>query len=527
MANTNSTLFEHATVISYDEATGSLRTLRNASLLITDGRIIQLTEGPLPVRPDKVDVIDATGKIISPGFVDTHHHMWQSAFRTLAANTNLSEYFAGRHSQTGPAGEHLTPEDIYLGQLVCALEMIDGGTTTVLDHAHAVFTNDHIDAAVNATFQSGLRIFFAHAIQSIQKTGYTPQMATDKLFSLAKDPRFADATNPVELGVAYDGWTFAPTEANSSLMNSIITHNNTVTKPDAPISLLTTHQVSGVFGVYNGPTLLHSLPISGITQPTLTTPSKLPIIFSHASFMTHNDAKILRQNPHISISTTPESEAHYGHTSIGAEMYQDCASLGTDSHFTFSAYMPFQARLWLQMMRSKYYRQTTLDNCEVPMNNPMDVESAFLLMTQKGGEALGRKDLGVISVGAQADLVVFDTKKGASMWGVRDPVAAVVLHTGGAGDVEGVMVMGKWLKKDHKLVSPLIGAGRNGAPVSVDDVRELFEKSALRIQKIWEESVGPIEFTEGETTMSGAKYGRCRTVDVRRKAPENVDTWYR
>lgn len=513
MAANRSTLFEHATIISYDTETDSLRILRNASFLVNDGYIVQLTEGPPSAVPDGTEVIDATGKIISPGFVNTHHHMWQSAFRTLAANTTLSEYLAGRYVQSGPAGNHFTADDVYLGQLACALEMIDGGTTTVLDHAHAVFTNDHITAAVDASFQSGLRIFYAHTIQDIRTTGYTTQMGIEKLFDLTKDSRFADITNPVELGVAYDAWAFVPAEVNMKFMETLINHNNTVAQPNAPISVITTHYVGGPYGAYNSPSLLNSFPKSAIAQSELTKPTKLPIIFSHASFMSNQDAQILRTNPHISISTTPESETHYGHSSAGAEMCQDCASLGVDTHFTFSSYMPFQARLWLQLLRDKHYRQTTVDNWGVPINNPMDCEAAFLLMTQKGGEALGRHDLGVIKVGAQADLVIFDARKSTGLWGVHDPVAAVVLHTGGAGDVESVMVQGRWLKRDGKLVSPLVGGGG----VTVDEVRDRFVKSASRIQKIWEEEVGPISFKEGDKWMSGAKYGRCRTIDVRRK----------
>lgn len=495
--------------------------MRDASLLVTNERIAQLAEGALYDVPIDVEIINATGKIISPGFVNTHHHMWQSAFRTLGANTTLSEYFAGLHSQLGPAGKHFTPDDVYLGQMACALEMIDGGTTTVLDHAHAIFTNEHIDAVMNANFHSGLRIFAAHTIQEIKTTGYTPEMGIKKLFVLSKDPRFADSSNPVELGASYDGWAFAPREFNGYLVDTIINHNNTASKPNAPISVLTTHHVAGPFSASytNGPSLLDSLPNSALAQEKSTTPAKLPIVFSHASFMTYQDARLVRAHPHVSISTTPESEAHFGHTSSGADLCQDCASLGVDTHFTFSSYMPFQARLWLQSLRAKNYRQTLSENWEVPLNNPMSCEAAFLLMTQKGGQALGRDDLGVIKVGAQADLIMFDTKNSTNLWGVHDPVAAIVLHTAGAGDVEGVMVQGKWLKKHYKLVSPLVGDGG----VSVDEIRDRFESSASRIQKIWAK-LDPIVLQEGQETVSGAKYGKTRTIDVVRKVVGNQES---
>ena len=502
MTATKATLFEHATIISYDNATKSLKTLRDASLLVEDGRITQLAEGSLPDPPSSAEVIDATNKIISPGFINTHHHMWMSAFRTIAANTTLAEYLTGRYVATGEPGKHFTPEDVYLGQLACALEFIDGGTTTILDHAHSIFSNDHVDAAVNASYLSGLRIYHAHSIQEIKATNYTPENAMTKLFWLAKDSRFTSDI-PLSLAIAYDGWAFAPAKVNQQLWDSVINHNNDTPDGAAPISLLTSHYVGGPFGANNSPELLDSF--AALNQPNLK--NKLPIIFSHASFMSDADASLLRQCPHASISTTPESEAHYGHTSPGADACQDCASLGVDTHFTFSSFMPTQARLWLQHLRYKHYDHT-LSSGAVPANNPMHVEAAFLLMTQKGGVALGRNDIGVIDIGAQADLVLIDTTAPA-MWAARDPVAAVVLHAC-AGDVEGVMVQGKWLKRNGKIAAL---EGEGGNKLEVEDVRKRFEKSAKRTREIWD---GIDEGVNGEKFMGGAKYGTCERVNVRR-----------
>lgn len=504
----SATLFQNATIISYDSAAKSLKTLRNAYMLVQDGQITQLSENQLNEIPSDIETVDATDKIISPGFVDTHHHMWQTQFRTLAKNTTLNEYFV-LYGQTGPAHKNFTPQDIYLGQLASALEMIDCGTTTVLDHAHGTFSDEHVDAAVNATFDSGLRVFYAHCVQPMDGNGYTYEKALNKFRSLLKDERFASKSNPVELALAYDGFAFVPPERSMEVMDVVINHNNE--GKGAPIAALTSHFVAGPYGATNSPNTLNSMPTSVVSQPKLQ--KKLPVVLSHASFLDQKDAFMLRKNPHVTISTTPESETHYGHTSAGADMCQDCASLGVDTHFTFSTYMPAQARLWLQLLRSKHYTQTVVDNWSAPVNNPMTAESAFLLATQKGGESLGRDDLGVIKVGAQADIVIYDTASRAGLWGSRDPAAAVVLHTGSGGDVEAVMVAGKWLKKDHKIVSPLVG----GENVIVEDVRKRFIESATKIQKTWE-AMDAVILKEGEPAAYGlSRFAKCYTVDVRRK----------
>lgn len=485
------TVFANATIISYNDKTESLQILRNASMLVEDGCITQLLETELFKVPSYAEVIDATDKIISPGFINTHHHMWQTQYRGLAADTTLQEYFV-RYGQSGPACKTFTPEDIYLGQTVAALEMIDSGTTTVLDHAHGIFSDEHIDAALMATFESGLRIFHAHAVEQLPV--YTFEQSLTKFKSLLRDRRFVSGT--VKLGLAYDMFAFMPTELSQQVMNVVTEHNNT---SDTPVSLLTSHFVAGPYGCNNSPSHLETMSV--LSQPDVK--QKLPVILSHGSFLEEKDAKLLRQFPHVTISSTPESEAHFGHTSTGADLCQDCASLGADTHFTFNSYMPFQARLWMQQLRLKEYTKTVVNDRNMPAQNPMSVEDAFLLMTKKGGDALGREDLGVIKVGAQADIVIFDCQR-PGLWACRDPVAAVLLHTGGAGDVEGVMVAGNWLKRDHRVLNDMA------------NVRRRFEQSALRIQQAWNTMERP-QFQEGETTFNGlAKFARCKEVITKR-----------
>jgi len=82
----------------------------------------------------------------------------------------------------------------------------------------------------------------------------------------------------------------------------------------------------------------------------------------------------------------------------------------------------------------------------------VSVNQAFLLATRQGALALHRSDLGVIKVGAKADLVVFNGRS-PNMLGWIDPVAAVILHAN-VGDIQHVLVDGQFLKRDYKLTYP-------------------------------------------------------------------------
>lgn len=224
-----------------------------------------------------------------------------------------------------------------------------------------------------------------------------------------------------------------------------------------------------------------------------------PIVFSHASFLAAGDAILLREtNQHISI--TPESEMHYGHTHPNSHLIQDQAALGVDTHFTFSTDILTQARIWLQQARYDE-SEKVLDEWRLPLNNPMSTDQAFLLATRSGGLALHRDDLGVIREGAKADLVVWDGESPA-MLGWLDPVAAVILHAS-VGDIESVMVDGKWVKKDRKLV---VG--------DYADVKRRFLATAKKIQDIWIDT--PLPTPEELQSMFPFPLVRADQLDVQR-----------
>lgn len=194
----------------------------------------------------------------------------------------------------------------------------------------------------------------------------------------------------------------------------------------------------------------------------------IPIIFSHAPFLTDDEISALRaQNWNLSI--TPESEMHFGHGQKSSMEALDQASLGIDTAWTYSGDMLMQARIFLQHVRANAY-QTVLDTGKVPKRVPMSVEDVFLLLTRQGGQALRRQDLGVLQVGAKADIAIFDTKS-PNMAGWTNAVAAVILHAN-VGDVEGVLVDGQWRKKDRTMVG-----------VDWDELRGKFEKVARRVQE--------------------------------------------
>ena len=240
----------------------------------------------------------------------------------------------------------------------------------------------------------------------------------------------------------------------------------------------------------NSPRDLHAL---GILNTTL------PVVFSHASFLNAENAQLLRStNQYISI--TAESEMHYGHDHTHSHLIQDQASLGVDTHFTYSTDIITQARLWLQNARLTLYRRA-IGDWKVPANNPMSVNQAFLLATRNGGLALKRPDLGIIAEGAKADLVIWDGRS-PGMLGWDDPVAAIILHSN-VGDIKHVLVDGQFKKRDGRLTIS-----------DYDSVQERFLETARAIQTEWKQKAYPV--LEGQYPLSDYQYERVPHADTLR-----------
>lgn len=99
--------------------------------------------------------VDTRGAIVSPGFVDTHRHAWETQLRrSIPDVTDLGEYVMSTLSGIAPA---YTPEDMHTGTRLAALTALDCGITTMLDFSHNSRTRAHSDAALQALVDTGIR----------------------------------------------------------------------------------------------------------------------------------------------------------------------------------------------------------------------------------------------------------------------------------------------------------------------------------------------------------------------------------
>ncbi|KAF7115454.1 hypothetical protein CNMCM5793_002412 [Aspergillus hiratsukae] len=479
-----SILFQDAAaVISFNNTSESVQVIYNASVLVTGDTVAAIVPASEHVQlPANTTVIPSEGKIISPGFVDTHRHSWQTAFKTLGSNTSLAEYFV-RYGEFSPAKRLFTPEDVYLGQLTGLYESLNSGVTSILDHAHHTWSNATTLAGLQATVDSGARSWWCFTFHNISDptwvTNYTREAQIADFIHLSEHGPWRKS-DTVSLGIAYDNFAIEDAYSIEQITSLAVSQN---------VSAFTMHYLGGPWSYANSPQLVNQYNFLN---------NSIPIVFSHASYLTVQDADLLRStNQYVSI--TGESERHYGHGDPNSQYIMDQSSLGIDTHFTYSADIVGQARMWLQDVRLRFYKEV-LDHWQIPPNNPMSVEQAFLLATRAGGLALRRPDIGVLVEGAKADLVVFDGTS-PNMLGWDDPVAAVILHSN-TGDIEHVLVNGEFRKRDFKLVVP-----------GYAQTQQRFLASAKRIKELWKQMPYPV--LEGPFPYTaGVNYSNAITADV-------------
>ncbi len=102
--------------------------LRSVDIKVKNGVISEI--GNVLSLERQEDVIDLSGKIIIPGFVNTHAHVGMSLFRGFAEDLPFNEWLFNRIL---PAEERLTPEAVYYGSLVSMMEMASHGIVAFCD----------------------------------------------------------------------------------------------------------------------------------------------------------------------------------------------------------------------------------------------------------------------------------------------------------------------------------------------------------------------------------------------------------
>ncbi|MEU7053909.1 amidohydrolase family protein [Streptomyces eurythermus] len=146
-------------VLTMDPALGAgdLGTLERADVLMRDGRIAGV--GRRLPAPAGARVVDVSGMLVLPGFVDLHNHLWQSSIRGGCHTQDLYGWLADCNRATLPK---IGPQDMYRFVRLAALDALQAGVTTVVDWVHPI-PFDTSEQYIRALDHTGLRFVYAMA----------------------------------------------------------------------------------------------------------------------------------------------------------------------------------------------------------------------------------------------------------------------------------------------------------------------------------------------------------------------------
>ncbi|TCM98774.1 cytosine/adenosine deaminase-related metal-dependent hydrolase [Paenibacillus sp. BK033] len=140
----NSTLIRNAVIMTMNASDEILI----GDVLVKDNKIAQIGPNIQDIEVDRI--IDARGKVLLPGFIQTHIHLCQTLFRGRADDLELIDWLRQR---IWPLEAAHNEESVYYSALLGIGELIRSGTTTILD----METVNHTESAFQAILESGIR----------------------------------------------------------------------------------------------------------------------------------------------------------------------------------------------------------------------------------------------------------------------------------------------------------------------------------------------------------------------------------
>ena len=185
-------LIHHATCIAtFDHAEPSKgRELKDASLFVRGNTIEWIgpaAELPPALRDEADEVIDARGHLVTPGLVNTHHHMYQSLTRAIPGvqDAELFGWLRGLY----PIWAGLTPEMVQVSTLVAMAELLMSGCTTSSDHLYIYPNGVRLEDSIEAAQAIGMRFLATRGSMSVGQSqgGLPPDRVVEKEDAILKD----------------------------------------------------------------------------------------------------------------------------------------------------------------------------------------------------------------------------------------------------------------------------------------------------------------------------------------------------
>lgn len=416
--------------------------LDDHDLLIRGQKIVEIGTGLQ--APAGTEVMDGRGRVVIPGLIDTHRHLWQTTLRGSMPNCTLGEYFGRIMIGTAP---HLSPADVNVSTLLGAYELLNAGVTSVVDWANITNTPDHADAGIQALRDAGIRATYAYgwpggADHLVDSTLPHPADAA-RVASVLSSTGDAGGADLIGFALALRGpASNGPEELRGDwalareLSARITLHAGMRTRGQDR------HDVD-------------TLAALGLMTAETT--------YVHCNSLSDDELRRVRDSG-ASTSVSAYCESVMGH---GRPPTARMVALGMVPSLSADVGVSVPGDMFSHMRAT--WTNVRADQLAAPdagAGTPLTtVHDVLAMATLAGAEAMGTAaTTGSIAVGKQADLVVLRAQDVNTML-VSDPVAMTVGHAD-TSNVETVLVAGRVVKRDGHLVGVDLDALRQRATES-------------------------------------------------------------
>ena len=430
MTNKNPTVIKNADlIISMDDAR---RVLNNYDIVISEGQIQKVAKN---IRLNGLEkVIDAAGCLVTPGLVNTHHHLFQSLTKAVPGGQNALLF--GWLKTLYPIWSRFGPEEIRISTILGLSELALSGCTMSSDHLYLFPNGATLDDTIFAAHEVGLRFYPTRGSMSIGESqgGLPPDSLVEKEQDIINDcirliDKFND-TSPasmIRIGLA----PCSPFSVTRELMRdtAVLARDKKVT--------LHTHLAE------NEEDIAYSLEKFGCRPGQYAEElgwTGKDVWHAHCVKLDKQEINLFARS-RTGVSHCPCSNCRLG---SGIAPINEMLTSGVNVGLGVDGSASNDSGSLISEARQAMLLQRVSNGADA-----MSAMDALELATRGGADILGRPECGRIQVGARGDLAIWDIS-GIDSAGSWDPAALLLA---GPKKVKHLVVEGRIIVWDGNIVT--------------------------------------------------------------------------
>lgn len=411
--NNLSILLKNAYVITMNE---NSETKENCCVGIKNGKINYVGEYTDTLEENYEKVMDCNGKIVMPGFFNTHGHAAMTLFRNYADDMNLMDWL---FKKIFPLEDNLDADAVYWGAQLAALEMIKSGTVAFTDMYF------FMDSVAKAVEDSGMKALLSRGLQG-DNSSRTDSRILENLdlydkYHNACEGRIRVGFGPHSVYTASFDYLKCVAEVAKDRDIAVQVHASE-----------TDSELQGCLEKY-GMSPIKLLDKAGLLTSTT--------IAAHCVRVDEEDMEILKTRG-VSVAHNPSSNMKLASGIAPVQKMVDKGinvSLGTDGASSNNCLDMFK-----EMREASYLQKvSTLDPTALP------VDAVLRMATINGAKAMGFNNSGIVKEGADADLIVINADK--EYYYPRHNIKSALVYSANSTDVEATIIDGKLVMENRQV----------------------------------------------------------------------------